>query len=364
MKDHKLLNDLWREVEAGRVTARTCGDLTTFKYTQDTHIKGLWNEANRQARGIIFRADGLVVARPFPKFFNLGENEESRISALPWKEGVEVYEKMDGSCGIGYRLNDRWALATPGSLESDQAVRGTTMLRAHMNRFLGDPSFWIPHDCTPIFEIIYPENRIVVDYQGSEFLSLLAIFEHNGEEWHPRRVDQLAQRCDFRRPKRFEIDLKGEIPFEDNSEGYVARFGNGVRVKVKSPTYLRIHRLLNYLSPKGVIDLVRGREYGSTLRQLPPAIAKDFDDIRAAVQQQFDGILTSASASFRDLNVAVNPSEGRKAQALWIQANVPNAQTGLVYGLLDGKDLTEHIWKLVLEKVKDEAGPRIALSGD
>jgi RNA ligase len=355
VKDHKLLNNLWKEVEAGRVTVSELGDLSLFKYTQETHIKNLWNDVNRQARGIIFRADGTIVARPFSKFFNLGENEESKHSALPWQSGVEVWEKMDGSCGIGYIADKMWKLATPGSMESEQAIAGTDILHSMYNLS------YIPTNCTPIFEIIYPENRIVVDYQGSEFLSLLAIFEHNGEEWHPRRVDQLAERCDFRRPRRFDIDLKAEIPFEENSEGYVARFGNGVRVKVKSPTYLRIHRLLNYLSPKGVIDLIRGKEYGTTLRQLPQAIAKDFDDIRAAMQREYDEIFAYVCERHRAIPY---DSRSRKAQALWIQANVRNNCTGLVFGLLDDKDLTEHIWKLVLEKVRDQAGPTVTLSND
>ena len=102
MKDPILLNKLWKEVEAGNVVANQCGDLTLFKYTQDCHIHDRWNEVNRQARGIIFRTDGTVVARPFEKFFNMNERPESEAKNLPWKEGVEIYEKMDGSCGIGY----------------------------------------------------------------------------------------------------------------------------------------------------------------------------------------------------------------------------------------------------------------------
>lgn len=287
MKDYNLYAALLKEVEAGRVSASTCGDLTIFKYTQDCHIQGLWNETNRQARGIIFASDGTVVARPFPKFFNLGEVSETKLDALPWNEEFEVQEKLDGSCGIGYLLNGRWHLATPGSMESDQAKYGSMILDTHA----GINKSYLPQDCTPVFEIIYPENRIVVDYKGQIFLCLLAIVEHNGQEWHPRRVDQIAEKCGFRRPEKYIMDPRAEILFKDNHEGYVVRFEGGMRIKVKNPAYLRVHRLLNYMSPKGVIELIRGREYGETLRSLPPNIAKDFDDIRAYVQTLFDVIL-------------------------------------------------------------------------
>lgn len=349
MKDPILLNKLWKEVEAGRVTASQSGDLTIFKYSQDTHIQDLWNETNRLARGIIFRTDGTIVARPFEKFFNLNERSETQVNALPWHESVEVYEKVDGSCGIGYMSHNLWRLATPGSMESDQAKAGTDILYTYNLAAL-------PQDCTPVFEIIYPENRIVVDYNGVRELVLLAIFEHNGVEWHPRRVDQIASLCGFRRPKRYNIDLRSEIPFEENSEGYVARFENGLRVKVKSAAYLRIHRLLNYLSPKGVIELIRGREYGSTLKQLPKAIALDFDDMRAYVQGLHHEIFTRAYYDLNRLLLEVGQNKPRKDYAMWIQANVPNAQCGFVFALLDKKDIQDKVWALVLEKVREEQG--------
>ncbi len=387
MKDPILLNKLWREVEAGRVNASQSGSLTIFKYTQDCHIDNLWNEVNRQARGIIFQTDGTVVARPFEKFFNLNERSETHPDQLPWSEGVEVFEKLDGSCGIGYHsdviLKDapafvdgvcagylpRWLLATPGSMESDQAFEGTKILNQKIAPQICDPDACmllepryklkhLPTDCTPVFEIIYPENRIVVDYGGEAFLVLLAIFEHNGVEWHPRRVDQIAELCGFRRPRTYDIDLRGDVPFDANSEGYVARFGNGFRVKVKSPTYLRIHRLLDCLSPKGVIELIRGSEYGSTVKQLPKAIACDFDDVRAHVQGMYDRIFTDAYENLNRIECELGANALRKTQALWIQKNVANAECGFVFALLDDKDIENNIWKLVMQQVKDEAGPR------
>lgn len=352
MKDHKLLNELYKEVEAGRVTSSSVGPLTIFKYTQDCHIKSEWNDVNRQARGIIFKNDGTVVARPFAKFFNLNEVEETKLSNLPWSEGCEIHEKLDGSCGAGYLDSDGcWALATPGSMESVQAKQGTLMLRTMYFKALQI----LPRDCTPVFEIIYPGNRIVVDYKGELKLVLLAIFEHNGEEWHPRRVDKIAENCGFDRPKVYNFDISGDIPFEENAEGYVVRFGNGLRVKIKSPTYLRIHRLLDYLSPKGVVELIRGKEYGATVEQLPDSIVRDFDDVRAHVQGMFYEINNSAKDHLASMEYYLGFNKNRKDQALWIQKNVPNELTGFVFGLLDNKDIEDGIWRLVIERVKQES---------
>jgi len=407
MKDPILLNKLWKEVEAGRVNANQSGSYTLFKYTQDTHIQDLWNDVNRQARGIIFDVDGTVIARPFSKFFNMNEREETKVANLPWDEGCEVYEKMDGSCGVGYfgtkgpdtrdplpsfeenpdmytrghvyTINvPMWRLATPGSMESDQALEGTRILNEMVPECEGQPTHprcaseyterystyqetvcalprydltALPTDCTPVFEIIYPENRIVVDYHGARELVLLAIFEHNGVEWHPRRVDQIAEMCGFRRPKVYQMDLR-EATFEDNTEGYVAKIGS-LRVKVKSPTYVRIHRLLDAMSPKGVIALIRGHEYGVTVKQLPASIACDFDDIRALVQGMYDEIFTAAHVNLNRMHEEVGANRPRKEQAMWIQANVDNMEGGFVFALLDDKDIEDKIWKLVTERIKE-----------
>ena len=384
MKNTILLNNLWKEVSKGRVSASQTGSYTLFKYTQETHIKDLWNDVNRQARGIIFDVDGTIVARPFPKFFNMNERPETSPKNLPWHTEVEVFEKMDGSCGIGYFGTGgpedelpvylgsvpMWRLATPGSMESDQAIMGTRILNGSVPECEGPPTHphsvaqetvsclprynlgHLPTDCTPVFEIIYPDNRIVVDYEGKTFLSLLAIFEHSGEEWHPRRVDQIAGLCGFHRPKRYKIDLQSDIPFEDNTEGYVCRFGDGTRVKVKSPRYLQLHRLLDRCSAKGVIELMRGREYRVTLAMMPREMVLRFDDIRAHVQGIYNEINTEVCGHYRTMTDSLGPLAARKDCAVWIQTNVPKELTGFVFGMMDEKDIDDSLWRMVLEKVK------------
>jgi RNA ligase len=284
---------------------------------------------------------GRIFARPFSKFFNMNELEETKAENLPWDTGVQIFEKLDGSCGTLFRHPHYGiCLSTPGSMQSDQAKMGTKILRriSWGSSFVAD----LDDDCTAIFEIIYPANRIVVDYEGRDDLVLLSIFNLNGEEWHQNRVDTLAEKHGITRPRRFDIDLRGAIDFPENEEGYVALFGDGTRIKVKSPVYLRIHRLLNYLSPKGVIDLIRGHEYRSTLEQLPPSIQRSFDDIRAYVQTMFDEARNKVEA----FHLAV-PEGTRKDQALWITGCVPRELQGFVFAKLDNKDITEGLWRSV-----------------
>ena len=50
-----------------------------------------------ECRGIKFDADGNLLARPFQKFFNLGERPEGMPQDLDWSRPHRVLEKLDGT---------------------------------------------------------------------------------------------------------------------------------------------------------------------------------------------------------------------------------------------------------------------------
>jgi len=95
--DTQLLNELILENYV-RVNKHPDRDLFIYNYTAKAQYDRVWNEITLQCRGLILDASGNIIARPFPKFFNLGEMEDQVIPALPF----DVFEKMDGSLGITY----------------------------------------------------------------------------------------------------------------------------------------------------------------------------------------------------------------------------------------------------------------------
>jgi RNA ligase len=215
----------------------------------------------------------------------------------------------------------------------------------------------LPNGVTPVFEIVYPDNRIVVDYKGEEFLSLLTIFEHNGEEWSHQRVSDYASRCGFRRPRQFHFDLNrdADIPFEnDLLEGYVIRFNNGLRVKAKDPRYVKAHRLLEHMSVKGVIALMREGDYGIHIKALPKELQKGFDDIRAQVQSARDLVERTARNDFSMMIKSLPPNSDRKTYALWIQEHLIPGYWGMMFALLDGKEIDEQVWKETMRVIDRE----------
>jgi len=51
----------------------------------------------RECRGIKFHKDGSIAARPYHKFFNLGEREEALEENIDWSEKFTILDKLDGS---------------------------------------------------------------------------------------------------------------------------------------------------------------------------------------------------------------------------------------------------------------------------
>src|SRR5260370_29373116 len=130
-------------------------DLYIYNYTSKTQFDGYWTPETKACRGLILDEQGLVVARPFEKFFTLEQHPEP----LP-VEPFDVFEKLDGSLGILYWIDAEPFIATRGSFNGEHAERANRILHAKYSGLFSG----LDRRVTYLFEIIYPQNRIVVDY--------------------------------------------------------------------------------------------------------------------------------------------------------------------------------------------------------
>lgn len=229
-----LFNELDYSIKQGLVARKQHPDypLYIFNYTKKCEFSRHWTRVTRKCRGLITDLEGNIVARPFEKFFNI---EEMSKSWNPPSQRFTVTEKMDGSLGIMYPTPDGPAIATRGSFNGMQAVHATEVLRT---RYSDLP--WNAEEVTYLFEIIYPQNRIVVDYGDyDDIVMLAAINTKTGRElplpaWFPNHVPVVE--CD-------DISQLRAVAVENN-EGFIIRYSNGLRLKAKHADYVRLHRLM------------------------------------------------------------------------------------------------------------------------
>lgn len=319
------------EVDAGyvNVARHPTAPISIYNYSQRAQFEGHWNHVTLQCRGLILDDDGRVVARPFPKFFNF----EQVAGQIP-NEPFDVMEKLDGSLGISYWLDGQICLATRGSFTSEQAIRGTEMLRAMVpgtgpHAVVLDPQF------TFLFEIIYPENKIVVDYGGASRLVLLAaIHRETGEEF-----PDLARVLPFEQPRFFpgvrRVDHLLGID-KPNEEGFVVRFRSGVRVKVKMADYCRLHKLLTGVSPKSIWEhLKAGRPFEEIVERSPDEFHAWAGGVRDQLLADYAAIEAQAREDFKGW---------RRVVAEYFKTCDNPA---ILFQMLDERPYDQHIWKLL-----------------
>lgn len=302
-------------------------DLYIYNYTPLAQYERYWTPITLHCRGLILNSAGEIVARPLPKFFNL---EELQLQQIP-NEPFEVYEKMDGSLGILYWIGDKPFIASRGSFDSDQARKATQLLHTRYAKTWSQ----LKKDCTYLFEIIYPQNRIVVDYGNREELALLAILDTVTGQDLPLEnigfplVEPFDGVRDFQKLKELEIP---------NKEGFVLKFVSGFRVKVKFSEYLRLHRILTQVSNQAIWEMLKN---GSSLDQILDKVPDEFYEW---VRQTKEKLL----AEYKDIEEKCRSEfkmlEDRKSTALYFNSC---SYPSILFAMLDGKEYSERIWRLI-----------------
>ncbi len=311
--------------------------LAIFNYSRTCQYDRLWDDVTLNCRGLILDTNGNVVAKPFPKFFNY---EEHTANEIP-NELFDVYEKMDGSLGICFHYADEWHMATRGSFVSEQAIKGRELLEKYDYKNGMIPGY------TYLFEIIYPENRIVIDYGDAEKLVVLGAY--NNETGNEVSVVEMTNEG-FEVVTRYNTfgegfdELKREI--SNSKEGYVIRFRNGMRMKIKGDEYVRLHRILTNFSTTDIWELLRTN---GNMDEFLDRVPDEFDNwVRMTVLElkaHFENIKFRSSIDFEYYK---GESNGDKKQfALLIK---DNEYRSILFSMWDGKSYEDTIWKMIKPK--------------
>ncbi len=226
-------------------------DLFIYNYTNQCQYDQMWDEMTLMCRGLILDGEHNIIARSFNKFFNYEEIvHKGIIPDLPY----EITQKMDGSMIIAFYWNRQWCTATRGSFNSDQAKKAEALLYEKYTHCLHK----LDESKSYIFEILYPENRIVCNYDDHEALILLTIIDpETGEDCiHPSK--SLFPIPHFYNDYNFET-IRDEVD-GTNAEGFVIRFSNGFRMKMKYAEYCRLHKLMCGINERRIWELLSNNE--------------------------------------------------------------------------------------------------------
>ena len=337
--------DLEQAVEDGLVRVQThpTEPLRILNYKERAQYERVWSEVTLNCRGLIVDDQNTVVARPFRKFFNYGDD---LAGPLDLSAPAEVIDKLDGSLGILYPTSDGYAIATRGSFTSHQAAHATALFRDQYSDF--EP----PDGMTVLFEIVYPENRIVCDYGGADDLFLLgAVDIATGEVVGPDWVS------DWSGPQAAVFNVRCladalAMPPRAGAEGVVVRLvDSGEMVKIKQAEYVALHKAVTGLNARVVWEcLGEGKTVADICEPLPDEFHQWVKDLAVDLLQRAEERLFAAQCTERNIRDRLDADHpdgwGRKEYALAVTQHVSDSsKRAWLFNLLDGKDPRPSIWK-------------------
>lgn len=333
--DIAILQD-YRKRNLLRCQQHPTRDLFVWNYMDSVQAKGAWDEITKQARGLITDSKGAVKARSFKKFHNIEQNLHTPSAEFT------VYEKLDGSLIILFWDEDEWIVASRGSFESTQSAYASKLIETKYDISGLDKSLAYS------FEVIYPENRIVVDYKDRKELVFLAAFAKDGTE-----VDVSESIASTRIPvvKQYAFDDYKTIKSLnwENSEGFVVRFSNGERVKIKFEDYLDLHGKLTHLN---ALTLWKSFSSGASLESVLEDIPDEYYDW---VQKKWMGFTqdykarkTAVDAEYAALCDAAG---GDRKQFAIRASRSPNK--GMLFAMFDKRSMDTDP---ILQAIKPENG--------
>lgn len=334
-------------VEQKMITIRTHDGhpLSIYNYSDLAQYANLWNEVTMNCRGLIVNQEtGEILARPWKKFFNLGDAKAPHIG---FDDLVEVTDKMDGSLGILYVHDDKPSISTRGSFHSTQAGWATKQIRK-IAEYL---NLSAASKYTFLFEIIYPTNRIVVDYGKFEGLVLLGCVDiETGWAYGPEAAAALLEWSGIITEVMPYKSINDVLAADDreNTEGYVIRRGSHM-VKWKRPDYVELHRLISNLSEKSVWSGLAGRK---TVEQLIEGLPDEFHGfVRETSAKLLDAFEARVDVIYNKYALYTNTifdwdgekfTMDRKAFAMGVKNDPDKAY---MFAVLDGKAIAPMIWQ-------------------
>jgi RNA ligase len=243
------------------------------------------------------------------------------------------------------KTKGEWILATRGSFTSPQAIKGKELLEKYNFERLNT-------GYTYLFEIIYKENRIVCDYDYDDLVLLGMINTKTGDEVNIHNDDEdirfknMISNIGFRVVMLYKTwgegydVLKEEI--SNDREGYVIRFNNGFRMKIKGDEYVRLHRILTNVSNRDIWEYLKdNKPFDELLEKVPDEFNNWVKETARDLTIRFDNINKEYIEVYENLN-----SRNLDRKEFAIRAK-HYRHSNILFNMLDGKEHKQNIWRII-----------------
>lgn len=306
-----------------------------------------------ECRGIKFCPQGLILARPFRKFFNYGEQG----SDLPLHRPHVITDKLDGSMIHPVLIDNKSLFLHTRKGHTDVARQAERYMMSCDIPYTRFCKAMLRGGWTPIFEYVGPNNRIVLRYEREELI-LLAM--RHTVEGHLMSYDTMVVMA-----KEYDVPVVSNLGAMDNrdaflahargledAEGYVIYYDDGYMVKIKADDYVLKHRALDDMgNKKKVVALCAQGFMDDVLPTLDEADRQELIEFNDELQHEINTLVRVARGLAEPV---VTGSMTRKDYALTVAPNVkPAWLNSIVFGVLDRKPTRKMVIDAVIKHPED-----------
>lgn len=339
-------------IDNGYVSVKTHNEfpLRIYNYTKRASSLGFnhWPGTLEKCRGLIVDDQDEIQAFGLRKFWNYVEGDGEGMS-------FSVYDKIDGSIGIVYQWDGKTYISTRGSFHSEMADWANDFLdrRPDYRWFLTAPVVGGSPFYTPHVEIVYNENRIVVDY---DYQDLVLLGYNDDVSWTPAMQHW---RYPGRKAQKFSFDTLDEVinsETRQDAEGFVIQFDDGSMKKIKYYEYLELQRAMINMTEKAIYNklIVSEQELNDWILGLPNELQAEAYAIRDQLKRAYDEryVIAHTITAFMGGEIRKLGGDHRDAKtwALHMQENnVPGWIRTYVFAILNKNDraVKAVLWKQV-----------------
>lgn len=366
--DKKILDEY---VRLGKLKVNNHPTLPLFiyKYTPETEFKKDWDNITKMCRGLVIDDVGNIIARPFEKFFNIEDVGMENIPKLPYR----IFEKLDGSLIEVFRYKGEVIIATMGSFQSDQVNSVKALwfndcigtLNEDNNRKIwrelhNNLSEHIKEGFTYLFEFVSPFNQIVVKYDKPELILLDVLVTDSSDGFGSNlasflfRANTSIQKC----PEIYFKDINEIIEDKKrsdfaNKEGFVIKFSNGYRIKVKYDEYFRLHKIVSNIKERYVWEYLKdGKTILDFIQNVPDEFMQQIAEWEQSLQASFKAIEEEVGIIYHNHIETLKEGQPRKFYAQEIIKHPKKFHT-ILFNMFDGFNYDKFIWKLIEPKGSD-----------
>jgi len=313
-------------------------------------LRMLHNKMRRECRGIMFDSNtGKIIRRPFHKFFNLNERDETQVGNVNLSDNHYIMDKLDGSMIAPFY---NYGIIRWGTKMGITDVAAPVEMHVQGSPYEDLAKKWIDIGFTPIFEWCSRKQRIVLDYEEDELVLTAIRGMYTGEYIDYEELTVEAARYNIPvvgviHPTKDLKEFARFVAQEKSIEGYVID-DRGHKIKVKTDEYVMIHKAKEaILQDRNIVEMILENKLDDVEAHLPKEDRERLQAFKIKIQNRISEIADRLFMKTEHNSKSMD----RKNFALNVAPKLCDLDRATVFSLWDDNSVT-NAYLTVINNVK------------